>query len=64
MPEPTCQELCDSKATKQAEIDAVSALLSAHQAYVAVYEQQLMTKTMELNQIQQQIADFPGGCTC
>lgn len=64
MPDPTCQDLCDQKATKQAEVDATAALLASHESFVAVYQQQLMTKTAELNQILQQIADFPGGCTC
>lgn len=64
MSDPTCQDLCGAKDARQAEIAAIAALLASHQAYVTVYQTQLMTKTAELNQILMQISSFPGGCSC
>ena len=58
----SCQDLCQSRSTLEAEITVLDAYILVHQAYVQAYSTQRMGKEQELNAVNQEI--YQQGCNC
>ena len=58
----SCPDLCQSKATLEAEIDVLDGYIEVHQEYVNAYTTQRTGKEQELNAINMQI--YQQGCNC
>lgn len=59
---PSCQDLCQSKASLEAEITVLDGYIQVTQAYLDAYKTQRMGKEQELNAVNMDI--YQQGCNC